>query len=119
MTFGQKEIDEIYNLLSELNSSKWERVAERLADEGPDIIAALLNKVESLKEERDAWMETARQESRNRDYYRGLLEKTSSYLGVAIFTQDDRGISESPPLSKVPELVKDLSLQTGGLSNER
>ncbi|MFA4974598.1 MAG: hypothetical protein WC683_18490 [bacterium] len=60
------------------------------------------------EQERDCWLETAREESRNRDYYRGLVQQIGGMFGVAARTQDDGGIVEDVLCAKVPELVEAL-----------
>ena len=53
-----------------------------------------------------AWMDTAAQNQRNTDYYRGLLERCGVAIGSEAFTQDDGGISEDVLCSKVPEIIE-------------
>lgn len=85
----------------------------------PTVIeASLWAQVEALKTERDrlrasrdSWMETARQESTNRDYYRGLVERCGGALGVAARTQDDGGVVPDVLCAKVPELVEALKAE--------
>jgi len=52
------------------------------------------------------WMETAAQNERNIDYYRGLVERIGKDIGREAYVQDDGGISEDVLCAKVPELVK-------------
>jgi len=62
--------------------------------------------------ERDAWIETAAQFSRNEDYYRGLLDLIAGHIGLEAFMADDGSISGSPVRAKLPELV--AALVSGG-----
>ena len=55
------------------------------------------------------WMETAAQNERNSDYYRGLLVECGEAIGHEAFVQDDGGISEDVLCAKVPELVRGLT----------
>lgn len=57
--------------------------------------------------ERDAWVESAAQFSRNEDYYRGLLDKIAEALGAEAYTADDGSIYDSPVRAKLPDLVKE------------
>ena len=52
------------------------------------------------------WMETAAQNQRNTDYYRGLVERCGKAIGKAAYTQDDGGITEDVLCAKVPKLVE-------------
>lgn len=51
------------------------------------------------------WEETARRESCNRNYYRGLLEQIAEHLGPEVFIDDVGGVHDSPLIKKIPELV--------------
>lgn len=55
--------------------------------------------------ERDAWIESAAQFSRNEDYYRGLLDEIAVNFGQDAHTADDGSVSQDPLRAKVPELV--------------
>lgn len=68
-----------------------------------------LEKIVALEAERDNWRQTAEQESRNRDYYRGLLVQIGELFGVAARTQDDGGVAKDVLVAKVPELCAQLS----------
>ncbi len=59
-------------------------------------------------QEREGWQETARQEIRNRDYFRGLVQQIGGMFGVAARTEDDGSVAEDVLCAKVPELVKAL-----------
>lgn len=52
------------------------------------------------------WMETAAQNERNIDYYRGLIQQIGKSIGKEAYVQDDGGISEDVLCAKVPELVE-------------
>ena len=51
------------------------------------------------------WMETAAQESRNRDYYRGLLINIGELFGNDAHIADDGSYSTDVLCAKVPDLV--------------
>ena len=54
------------------------------------------------------WMQIAAQESRNKDYYQGLLDKCGKSLGDDAYIQDDGGKVDEPLRAKIPELVAKL-----------
>jgi hypothetical protein len=54
------------------------------------------------------WMETAAQNERNADYYRGLVQRIGMAIGQDAYTQDDGGICEDVLCAKVPELVESI-----------
>ena len=53
-----------------------------------------------------AWEDTARQESRNAAFYRGIVERCGKAFGVAARAQDDGGVVDDVLALKVPELVE-------------
>jgi hypothetical protein len=55
-----------------------------------------------------AWMETARINQGNAEFYRGIVTKIGLMFGVAARTQDDGGIVEDVLALRVPELVDGL-----------
>ena len=55
-----------------------------------------------------AWMETAAQENKNTEFYRGLLDECAKWLGPEAYTADDGSIHTSPIRLKIPELVEKL-----------
>ena len=63
------------------------------------------------------WMETAAQNQRNSDYYRGLVVRCGKSIGRAAYVQDDGGISEDVLCAKVFELVEHLVSNSPVLSN--
>jgi len=54
------------------------------------------------------WMDTAAQNERNTDYYRGLLEKIGKRLGKPAFIADDGTVMQDVICAKVPDIVDDL-----------
>ena len=56
----------------------------------------------------ELWKDTAMQERRNVEYYRGLLVRIGDTFGVAARAQDDGGTTEGVLCAKVPELVVSL-----------
>lgn len=60
---------------------------------------------EVIAEKIAGWMQTAAQNQRNTDYYRGLLESCGKIIGDRAFTCDDGSKSESVLCSKIPEII--------------
>ncbi len=54
-----------------------------------------------------AWMETAAQNQRNTDYYRGLLVECGRFIGERAFTADDGTIMDDVLCAKLPEIIQD------------
>jgi hypothetical protein len=52
-----------------------------------------------------AWMATAAQESRNMEYYRGVLDEVAEVLGEDAYLADDGSVSDSPLRARIPQLV--------------
>jgi len=52
------------------------------------------------------WMDTAAQNQRNTDYYRGLLVRCGEIIGKRAYVADDGTISEDVLCAKIPELVE-------------
>lgn len=63
-----------------------------------------------------AWIRTAEQESRNRDYYRRLLVKCGESIGKQAYIQDDGGVVTDVLVAKIPELVEKLVQKNAELS---
>ena len=55
-----------------------------------------------------AWMDTAAQNQRNADYYRGLVVQCGKIVGNEAYIQDDGGIVQDVLCAKVPGLVQKL-----------
>lgn len=53
-----------------------------------------------------AWMETAAQNARNTEYYRGLVVRCGETLGREAYVQDDGGLAGGVICAKVPEIVE-------------
>ncbi len=53
-----------------------------------------------------AWMDTAMQNQRNADYYRGLVVRCGKAIGERVYTQDDGGIVDDVLCAKVPDIVE-------------
>lgn len=51
------------------------------------------------------WMQTAAQNQRNTDYYRGLLEQCGKTIGDRAFTADDGTMSNDVLCAKIPEII--------------
>ena len=66
------------------------------------------------------WMETAAQNQRNTDYYRGLLVRCGEVIGDPAYIGDDGSRAEDVLCAKIPELVEELlkSNKEGGKANE-
>lgn len=69
-------------------------------------LAAERERSKRAEQERDNWIETAKQESRNVEWYRTLIDSIGMMFGEAAKTCDDGTVSDSILRSKVPELVK-------------
>ncbi len=54
------------------------------------------------------WMEIARQNQRNTDYYRDLVVQCGEAIGKKAYIQDDGGIVKDVLCAKVPELVREF-----------
>ena len=52
------------------------------------------------------WMDTAAQNQRNTDYYRGLLERCGKAIGDRAFITDDGSRSEDVLCAKIPEIIE-------------
>ena len=63
------------------------------------------------------WMETARQNQRNTDYYRDLVVQCGEAIGKEAYIQDDGGIVEDVLCAKVPELVREIVRRGKGEEN--
>lgn len=63
---------------------------------------------ESVAKRIAAWMQTAAQNQRNTDYYRGLIVRCGVAIGPDAYRQDGGGVSEDVLCAKVPELVEAL-----------
>lgn len=65
------------------------------------------------------WMETAAQNQRNTDYYRGLVVRCGEALGKKAYIQDDGGVVEDVLCAKIPELVEKLCRVVGSKEGEQ
>ena len=54
------------------------------------------------------WMQTAAQNQRNADYYRGLLVECGKSIGEMAYTADDGTLCDDVLCAKIPELVDHL-----------
>lgn len=79
------------------------------------ILSIVEIKKDKINLERDNWEETAEQNQRNTEYYRGLLDQIGHTIGVAAYIQDDGGIVDMP-WAKLPELV---AIMCGALDKYR
>jgi len=68
--------------------------------------AAQARELEQVTRERDAWLSTAMQVSRDTEFYRGLVQQAGEVFGVEAKTSDDGSIQEDVLVVKVPELVQ-------------
>lgn len=57
--------------------------------------------------QRNCWIESAAQFSRNEEYYRGLLDQIAESLGPDAYMSDDGSTHDSPVRAKLPEIVAD------------
>ena len=63
-------------------------------------------RIKELEQERDNWIETAKQHCRNEDYYRGLVVSIGVLFGPVAYTSDDGSVQLDVLCAKVPELVE-------------
>jgi len=61
-----------------------------------------------------AWIETAAQNQRNTDYYRGLLEKCGKEIGDRAYTSDDGVRGPDVLCAKIPEIIANDYCNGGG-----
>lgn len=92
-------MDEVKAMVERLRGTPADRIA--YGREAADLL-------EKVAAERDAWMDTAAQMSRNADFYRDLLDECAKHLGKAVYTADDGAVIDEPLRLKVPELVAAL-----------
>jgi len=60
--------------------------------------------------QRNAWVESAAQFSRNEDYYRGLLDQIAASIGPEAWKADDgKVVDDEPVRARLPELVAELT----------
>lgn len=64
------------------------------------------NLVEAVAKRIAVWMELVAQNSRDKDYYRGLLVKCGEAIGERAYIQDDGGKSEDVLYAKIPEIIE-------------
>jgi hypothetical protein len=65
--------------------------------------------LERAVHERNCWVETAAQFSRNEDYYRGLLDEIAVYIGKEAWKAEDGTIIDDEPCrARIPSLVAAL-----------
>lgn len=62
--------------------------------------------------ERNMWVESAAQFSRNEDYYRGLLDQIAAHIGIEAWKADNGEIVDDDPVrARLPDLVARLVAQ--------
>ncbi len=89
----------------------WINEARQLAEQcwrDPDTKHKVMDPVlcESVANRIANWMDTAAQNQRNTDYYRGLLERCGKAIGESAYIADDGSKSEDVLCAKIPELVE-------------
>lgn len=78
-------------------------------DSAVEKVARLRVELAQARLEADNWRDTAERESRNRDYYRELLERIGRSLGEQAYIADDGSRMQDVLVAKVPELVEELA----------
>jgi hypothetical protein len=68
--------------------------------------------------ELDNWIETARQNQQNADYYRHLVIQCGEGIGDMAYISDDGTVQHDVLCAKVPELVIKLRLQVSHANND-
>ena len=79
--------------------------------EGKEMDAVL---AEAVAKRIAMWMDTAAQNQRNTDYYRGLLEKCGKAIGDRAYIADDGTKSEDVLYAKIPEIIETDYVNGGG-----
>jgi hypothetical protein len=82
-----------------------------VSDETARLLDALRVTNERLRDERDAWQETARRIQRNTDYYAGLLDRMARHFGTEAYRSEDGVAHDSPLRGKIPDLVDRLKME--------
>ena len=82
--------------------------AQCWCDKETENIEMDVNLCEAVAQRISFWMDTAAQNQRNTDYYRGLVERCGKAIGDKAYTADDGGKHENVLCAKVPELVEIL-----------
>lgn len=75
------------------------------------LIPLLESQIASAERERDNWMETAAQHSRNQEFYHGLVTDIGNMFGLRARISDDGTICEGVLALRVPELVAELIVE--------
>ncbi len=104
MNNGDKPAMQDYDWMEEareMAAQCWcdERVSDRVMD---------VEFAEVVAERIASWMQTAAQNQRNTDYYRGLLVKIGESIGQAAYIADDGSVSDSVLCASIPDLVESL-----------
>ena len=91
--------------------SMWITVAREIAAQcwcDPETSDRVMDPVlaEAVAQRIANWMDTAAQNQRNSDYYRGLIERCGKAIGRLAYIADDGSVSEDVLCAKVPELVE-------------
>ena len=68
--------------------------------------------IRDYETEIDSWKEFASQQSRNVEYYRGLLDEIGVLVGEEAYRTDDNEIVTEVLKAKLPELVEKLIRNT-------
>ena len=76
------------------------------------LIPLLESQIVSAERQRDNWMETASQHSRNQEFYHGLVTDIGNMFGLVARVADDGTICEDVLALKVPELVAKLIIKS-------
>lgn len=69
---------------------------------------------ESIAKRISLWMDTAAQNQRNTDYYRGLLERCGKAIGARAFIADDGTKNDEVLCAKIPEIIETDYVHGGG-----
>ena len=73
-----------------------------------DALAHAIKMMQGDPEAGCPWVEAAAQESRNREFYQGIVTQIGEMFGPPAYTSDDGSVQDSVLALKVPELVKAL-----------
>lgn len=75
-------------------------------------------RIKELEAERDNWIDTAAQFSRNQEFYHGIVTQIGERFGTAAKTSDDGSIQDGVLALKVDELVGELFTERDALKAE-
>lgn len=64
---------------------------------------------EAFAKRLENWMNLAKEESDNTEFYRGLLDEVAQHLGPEVYISEDGSVQDQPLRLKIPGLVAELA----------